>query len=72
MYIPLDLLFLRLYQLARKPSFTMLSSLFCLALSAASVVSAAPLERRAVIDHDAVVGFAETVPTGTAGELYLK
>ena len=31
-----------------------------------------PLTRRAVIGHDAVVGFPETVPEGIAGELYLK
>lgn len=30
---------------------------------------AAPLERRAVINHDAVVGFPETAPSGS---LYLK
>jgi hypothetical protein len=33
---------------------------------------AAPLERRAVINHDAVVGFPQTVPSGTLGSLYLK
>ena len=33
---------------------------------------AAPLERRAVINHDAVVGFPETVPSGLLGQLYLK
>lgn len=33
---------------------------------------ALPLEKRAVIDHDAVVGFAQTVPSGTLGTLYLK
>ncbi|KAL1646386.1 hypothetical protein SLS58_003346 [Diplodia intermedia] len=55
------------------------SSFFWAALSAVScagVVSGAPVdaavEKRAVIAHDAVVGFAETVPTGTLGELYLK
>lgn len=37
-----------------------------------SAVSGSPLERRNVINHDAVVGFAETVPSGTAGSLYLK
>ena len=31
-----------------------------------------PLSRRAVIDHDAVVGFPEAVPSGITGELYLK
>lgn len=39
---------------------------------AASVALGAPLAPRAVIAHDAVVGFAETVPSGTAGSLYLK
>jgi hypothetical protein len=44
-----------------------------LTLALYSVASfAAPLERRAVINHDAVVGFPETVPTGTLGSLYLK
>lgn len=40
--------------------------------AAASFVSAAPIQARAVIDHDAVVGFPETVPSGTVGALYLK
>jgi len=44
-----------------------------LTLALYSVASlAAPLERRAVINHDAVVGFPETVPSGTLGSLYLK
>jgi hypothetical protein len=44
-----------------------------LTLALYSIVSlAAPLERRAVINHDAVVGFPETVPSGTLGSLYLK
>lgn len=31
------------------------------------------LEKRyEVLDHDAIVGFAETVPSGTLGTLYLK
>ncbi|KAH7272222.1 hypothetical protein FSOLCH5_007130 [Fusarium solani] len=38
----------------------------------ASAVSGSPLEKRSVINHDAVVGFPETVPSGTAGSLYLK
>jgi hypothetical protein len=43
-------------------------------LAAATCVSALPtgLERRAVINHDAVVGFPQTVPSGIAGTLYLK
>lgn len=44
-----------------------------LTLALYSVASfAAPLERRAVIAHDAVVGFPQTVPSGTLGTLYLK
>ncbi|KAM0323019.1 hypothetical protein ACHAQA_009118 [Verticillium albo-atrum] len=42
-------------------------------LAAASSTLAAPLlEARAVIAHDAVVGFSQTVPSGVAGQLYLK
>ncbi|KAF1930481.1 NPP1-domain-containing protein [Didymella exigua CBS 183.55] len=43
-------------------------------LTAATCVSALPtsLDKRAVIDHDAVVGFAEAVPSGTVGTLMLK
>ena len=41
-------------------------------LSTVAAVSAAAINRRAVIAHDAVVGFPETVPSGTAGQLYLK
>jgi hypothetical protein len=43
-------------------------------LAAATCVSALPtgLEKRAVIAHDAVVGFPQTVPSGIAGTLYLK
>ncbi|GJD01520.1 NLP1 protein [Colletotrichum higginsianum] len=53
----------------------MAPSLFRLAswlAAAAGTVLAAPVERRGVIDHDAVVGFKETVPSGTVGNLYLK
>ncbi|KAH6983084.1 necrosis inducing protein [Ilyonectria sp. MPI-CAGE-AT-0026] len=39
---------------------------------AATAVSGAAIQKRAVIDHDAVVGFAEAVPSTTAGALYLK
>jgi len=35
-------------------------------------VNGGPLKPRAVINHDAVVGFPETVPAGITGELYLK
>ncbi|KAF5582676.1 NPP1 domain-containing protein [Fusarium pseudoanthophilum] len=38
----------------------------------ASGILASPIERRAVINHDAVVGFPQTVPSNTAGSLYLK
>lgn len=43
-------------------------------LAAATFVSALPtgLEKRAVIDHDAVVGFAQAVPSGIVGTLMLK
>ena len=43
-------------------------------LAAASIVLASPvtLNTRAVIAHDAVVGFPETVPSGIAGQLMLK
>ncbi|KAF2852565.1 necrosis-and ethylene-inducing protein-like protein 1 precursor [Plenodomus tracheiphilus IPT5] len=43
-------------------------------LAMATCVLAAPhtLVSRAVIAHDAVVGFPQTVPSGTAGTLYLK
>lgn len=43
-------------------------------LAAASVVLASPvnLQSRAVINHDAVVGFPETVPSGIVGQLILK
>ncbi|KAK7422119.1 hypothetical protein QQX98_001862 [Neonectria punicea] len=39
---------------------------------AATAVSGAAIAKRAVIAHDAVVGFAEAVPSTTAGALYLK
>ena len=39
---------------------------------AISLVSGAPLQKRATIDSDAVVGFPQTVPSGTEGTLYLK
>ncbi|KAG7109071.1 NLP effector protein 10 like [Verticillium longisporum] len=42
-------------------------------LAAASSTLAAPLlESRAVIAHDAVVGFPQTVPSGVSGQLMLK
>jgi hypothetical protein len=55
----------------------MLSLFQFLAVSTALVsnhVFAAPLgvTRRAVINHDAVVGFPQTVPSGIVGTLMLK
>jgi hypothetical protein len=57
--------------------FIMLFNIHTLAielLALSTLVSAVPLgiQRRAVINHDAVVGFPETVPSGIAGTLYLK
>ncbi|CAK5271961.1 unnamed protein product [Mycena citricolor] len=46
------------------------SAVACGLLSIAAV-HAAPLESRAVIAHDAVVGFPQTVPSGTTGQVYL-
>lgn len=41
-------------------------------LALASAVTAWPLQRRAVIGHDKVVGFPQLVPQGTTGDQYLK
>ncbi|KAJ9620458.1 hypothetical protein H2203_007664 [Taxawa tesnikishii (nom. ined.)] len=50
-----------------------LRSLLALLSTTASLVAASPVQKRTtVIDHDAVVGFAQTVPSGTEGTLYLK
>ena len=48
--------------------------LVCGLFALSTTVVAAPLglSRRAVIGHDAVVGFKQTVPSGIAGSLYLK
>ncbi|PNS19468.1 Inosine-5'-monophosphate dehydrogenase [Sphaceloma murrayae] len=44
-----------------------------LALLAASTTAlAAPVEKRAVIAHSAVVGFSQTVPNTALGQLYLR
>ncbi|CBX91493.1 hypothetical protein IAQ61_010837 [Plenodomus lingam] len=43
-----------------------------LALAACVLASPHALTKRAVIGHDKVVGFRETVPSGVKGELYLK
>lgn len=40
------------------------------ALLAAVAVNASPVEHRSVIASDAVVGFPETVPSGTVGAVY--
>ena len=46
---------------------------FVIGLLAASVAALpTDLSKRAVIAHDAVVGFAQAVPSGTAGQLMLK
>lgn len=37
-----------------------------------AAAGAAPLQARAVIDHDAVVGFPTTVPSGALGDAYRK
>jgi hypothetical protein len=49
-----------------------LISQFLSGLTFATGVLGSPVERRAVISHDAVVGFPQTVPSTTAGSLYLK
>jgi hypothetical protein len=51
-------------------AFTSLLKLSVGLLTATTAVNSTPLERRAVIAHDAVVGFAETVPSGTLGTAY--
>jgi hypothetical protein len=42
-----------------------------LGLIAATAVSATPLERRGTIASSAIVGFPQTVPSGTTGAVYL-
>ncbi|KAL9087778.1 MAG: hypothetical protein Q9159_003461 [Coniocarpon cinnabarinum] len=44
----------------------------CMLLVAATQVFAAPLEKRATINVDDVVGFPETVPNSNLGNLYLR
>lgn len=39
--------------------------------AAAAVATATPLERRGTIASDAIVGFDQTVPSGTTGDVYL-
>ncbi|KAI8932409.1 hypothetical protein NX059_010595 [Plenodomus lindquistii] len=57
-----------------KLNFKMLLNLPIQLLALASCALAAPhsLISRAVINHDAVVGFPQTVPSGITGTLYLK
>lgn len=43
-----------------------------LASTAAVIAAPTSIEKRAVINHDAVVGFPQTVPSGLTGQLYLK
>lgn len=47
-------------------------STYVAALAACSYAAPLHLTRRAVINHDAVIGFEEAVPSGIAGTLYLK
>lgn len=49
----------------------LLQALACVT-ALAPTASSLPHSRRAVINHDAVVGFPEAVPSGAKGELYLK
>lgn len=56
----------------RSPNTMLFSATTALLGLAATVLSAPVLQKRAVIAHDAVVGFAETVPSGVTGTLYLK
>jgi hypothetical protein len=44
---------------------------FSLGLLATGAVIATPLERRGTIASDEIVGFDETVPSGTTGDVYL-
>jgi len=41
-------------------------------LATPTPIRSAQLARRSAIDHDAVVGFPHTVPSGSLGTLYLK
>ncbi|RDW77670.1 NPP1-domain-containing protein [Coleophoma cylindrospora] len=44
----------------------------CVGLLASPAVNGSPIEPRGVINHDAVVGFAEKVPGGNLGDLYQR
>ncbi|KAL4907868.1 hypothetical protein BDW74DRAFT_113138 [Aspergillus multicolor] len=52
-------------------SSTLLRVAFLAATASAVAIPNANLVSRAVIDHDAVVGFSETVPDSTIGDMYL-
>ena len=41
-------------------------------LSTVGLVTSAAVERRAVLPHDQIVGFPETVPNTNIGQLYLR
>ncbi|KAF7596123.1 hypothetical protein BBP40_003385 [Aspergillus hancockii] len=47
------------------------SKLFLLTTAALAGLAQGAMIPRASIDHDAVVGFSQTVPSGTTGEVYL-
>jgi hypothetical protein len=47
------------------------SKSFLLATAALGGLAQGAVIPRASIDHDAVVGFAQTIPSGTTGEVYL-
>ncbi|KAF2209457.1 hypothetical protein CERZMDRAFT_61174 [Cercospora zeae-maydis SCOH1-5] len=52
--------------------FSQKTLLSLLASTAAVIAAPTSVAKRAVINHDAVVGFPQTVPSGLTGQLYLK
>ena len=48
----------------------MVFSILALSLLATALVNASPFWRRGTIASDEIVGFPETVPSGTVGEVY--
>jgi len=48
-----------------------LSRFLQLSLGLLAAVTATPIERRGTIASDEIVGFAQTVPSGTVGSVYL-
>ena len=48
-----------------------LSRFLQLSLGLLATVTATPIERRGTIASDEIVGFAQTVPSGTVGSVYL-